>query len=63
MPTLDPDDLQPLDADGLAWLVYLVVDPSVEPTSHPQGEVVYVGLSVTGRDLAEVGDPRSLPDY
>lgn len=43
MRTLDPDDLQPLDADGLALLVYLVVDPSVEPTSHPQGEVVYVG--------------------
>jgi len=63
MPTLDPDDLQPLDADGLAWLVYLVVDPSVESTSHPQGEVVYVGLSITGRDLVEAGDPRSLPDY
>lgn len=63
MSTLDPDDLQPLDADGLAWLVYLVIDPSIEPTSHPQGEVVYVGLSVTGRDLAEAGDPRSLPDY
>ena len=43
MRTLDPDDLQPLDADGLAWLVYLVVDPSVEPTSYPEGEVVYVG--------------------
>lgn len=62
MPTLDPDALQPLDA-GLAWLAHLVVDPSWEPTSHPQGEVVYVGLSVTGRDLAEAGDPRSLPDY
>ncbi len=63
MPTLDPDDVQPLDADGLAWLVYLMVDPSVEPSSHPLGEVVYVGLSVTGRDLPEAGDPRSLPDY
>ena len=63
MPPLDPDDLQPLDADGLAWLVYLVIDPSVESTSHPQGEVVYVGLSITGRDLVEAGDPRSLPDY
>ena len=63
MPSLDPDDLQPLDAHALAWLVYLVVDPSVEPSSHSLGEVVYVGLSVTGRDLPEAGDPRSLPDY
>ncbi|GAA1785567.1 MULTISPECIES: hypothetical protein [Nostocoides] len=48
--------------DPLPWAVYLLIDPTRPPTSHPGGEVFYVGIALSGRHFQDLGAPEALPD-
>lgn len=57
---IDPRDTPKL----LPWLIYLLIDPTTEPTNHPRGTVFYVGnrLDLTEPvDVRELTEPESIP--
>jgi len=42
------------------WLLYLLIDPTLSPSSHPQGEIFYVGVAPGSKSRAGAQGLRSV---